>query len=359
MGNNGIFNASFLHKHHIWLLVCFLSSALVFGQTEKPFLQLLQAPACKNDQTQLKATTNGTFVKWEANNHSTEIAEPFSTQTWVRANSPSTLFATAAFYGDNIIANGSFENELSGFTSEYTLLSSISKNGQYAIGTNPNNISSAFVHKKDITSGLGNMLIVDGSNDSTKAFYQTKVAVKANKRYIVSVWICNIHEELAKPNPDTAKATTVHLQIEAGAKIIGHTKLPTDTAWHKVSFYFQSAIEDSISMQARSLNRSTKGNDFAVDEIYMAEETILKSSIQIKNCSESTVFSPDGDGQYESFYIADQGMAKVYDLDGNLVKELQTPNYWDGTKRNGSLADAGYYAIVVNNETVHRISLMR
>ena len=69
--------------------------------------------------------------------------------------------------------------------------------------------------------------------------------------------------------------------------------------------------------------------------------------------------TPNGDGIMDDFFIAETGTANVYSVSRKLIKTFSTPDVWDGTTDNGSLADAGYYVIIVNGSTSVGVSLIR
>jgi internalin A len=71
------------------------------------------------------------------------------------------------------------------------------------------------------------------------------------------------------------------------------------------------------------------------------------------------VFSPDGDGVMDTYFIQETGKVKIYDTKRNFITELNAPVLWDGTKSDGSLAEAGYYAIVINGKKIIHITLIR
>jgi internalin A len=75
------------------------------------------------------------------------------------------------------------------------------------------------------------------------------------------------------------------------------------------------------------------------------------------NCD--PVITPNGDPQMSSYFIEQTGIAKIVDLKGNIIMQLNTPAVWYGTKTNGGLADAGYYVILVNNSKVTNITVIR
>lgn len=75
------------------------------------------------------------------------------------------------------------------------------------------------------------------------------------------------------------------------------------------------------------------------------------------NCQD--IFTPNGDGFKDTYVIDIPGMIKIYDVNRNLVKEIYGPAEWDGTKSDGSPADAGFYAIVTENDNLIRLTLIR
>jgi internalin A len=71
------------------------------------------------------------------------------------------------------------------------------------------------------------------------------------------------------------------------------------------------------------------------------------------------IISPNGDGVMDTYYIEAKGSIKIFDLGKNLIKELATPAEWDGRKADGSFADDGYYAIVINEKEVIHITVVK
>ena len=60
-----------------------------------------------------------------------------------------------------------------------------------------------------------------------------------------------------------------------------------------------------------------------------------------------------------SYFIEQDGIAKVLDMEGNVVRQLIAPAVWDGTKSDGNLADAGYYVILLNDKKLTNITVIR
>lgn len=71
------------------------------------------------------------------------------------------------------------------------------------------------------------------------------------------------------------------------------------------------------------------------------------------------VFTPNGDGVMDTFYINDRGSIKIYNTSRTLVAEFTGPATWDGTNFNGEHLPSGMYAIVVNENKVIRLTLIK
>lgn len=72
-----------------------------------------------------------------------------------------------------------------------------------------------------------------------------------------------------------------------------------------------------------------------------------------------SVFSPDGDGIMDNYFIPDTGTVQIYNTSKKLIKTLQVPASWDGSTDDGGIADSGYYVIVINESSSIGVSLMR
>lgn len=71
------------------------------------------------------------------------------------------------------------------------------------------------------------------------------------------------------------------------------------------------------------------------------------------------VITPNGDAQMSSYFIEQTGIAKIIDIEGKTIMQLNAPAVWYGTKTDGSFADAGYYVIIVNNKKITNITVIR
>lgn len=71
------------------------------------------------------------------------------------------------------------------------------------------------------------------------------------------------------------------------------------------------------------------------------------------------VLTPNGDGITDTYYIEKTGKVSVYDLQRTLVNTLQAPIMWDGTDRNGTLLDAGFYILIMEGQKPIYLTIIR
>jgi internalin A len=71
------------------------------------------------------------------------------------------------------------------------------------------------------------------------------------------------------------------------------------------------------------------------------------------------VITPNGDIQMSSYFIEQSGDTKIIDMQGKTIIQFKSPATWYGTKNDGTLADAGYYVIIVNDKKITNITVVR
>ena len=228
--------------------------------------------------------------------------------------------------------------------------------GDFGIGTNPQSYSTNFINKKDHTGNNGNMFIGDGSRTSGDVIYTTTINLEAGKDYIFSAWFSNIHKEFLEPSGTTANAPEIAFDINGTTVSMGD--LPADTAWHKLSINWTAEATGPSFITIFNLNNALNENDFAMDDVGFYEVQEIQKTITVSPCG-TNIFSPNGDGIHEEFFIDGTGSAKIFSPQGTLVREVHLPVYWDGTDRDGKLVNAGYYAIIINDTTYSNVTVVR
>ncbi|MFN9113687.1 MAG: hypothetical protein ACK5XN_26760 [Bacteroidota bacterium] len=132
----------------------------------------------------------------------------------------SPTFFFSSVFAQNLIANGDFEQGNNvGFSSNYVFIAPTGSTsaGQYGIGKNPQLYnSSSFINTGDHTTGTGNMMIVDGTNNSGNPepfFWRVNnngeiCGLTVGAKYTFSYWIKSIY------NPGISGASVANVRIK-------------------------------------------------------------------------------------------------------------------------------------------------
>lgn len=80
----------------------------------------------------------------------------------------------------------------------------------------------------------------------------------------------------------------------------------------------------------------------------------------IQKCLEDyPVFTPNSDGVEDQYFIPYQGKIKIYSSENHLVKELESPIYWDGTDQTGNSLPMGNYVMITDQGRPVNITIVR
>ena len=103
------------------------------------------------------------------------------------ANSPGTYTLTVeSIDNQNQVINGDFENGDTGFTTDYS--TGTADVGNYLISDTPQDYFHLFTDCGDHTTGMGNMMIVDGSDLPNQNIWCQTITISANTDYYFSLW---------------------------------------------------------------------------------------------------------------------------------------------------------------------------
>jgi hypothetical protein len=98
--------------------------------------------------------------------------------------------------------------------------------------------------------------------------------------------------------------------------------------------------------------------ELSVTDLYGCEETKEFTVESSEDCDQMS-FTPNGDGVDDSYFVEGHGDVSIYDRNGNLQYQLQAPGYWEGVNLNNEPLKTGYYLIVVNEQVVNGVTLIR
>lgn len=299
------------------------------------------------------AETNGEFLSWSYDSSTSNPLE-------ISLSESLEISAYASGLGRELIENGNFDAGNSGFTTEYYLTPIGDKFTQtsYQVGNVPSTFSNALVDISDHTGNNGNMLIIDASTDTLLPIYTISIDVIAGNAYHFEAWAANIHHNFID-GPDNTVFESGHIGLYINNHFIDSLLLPQDTSWNELKAEWVALSSGNVELKLVSISNALKENDFAIDDISLRADTLISETIRLDPCHGLNIFSPDGDGQFDDYYIDGSGLALIYNTDGTLIKSMELPAYWDGTNDLGEPADAGYYVIVIEKKEARQVTLFR
>ena len=173
------------------------------------------------------------------------------------------LFAASAAPAAELVTNGNFSAGNTGFTSTYGPLGSSAAQGSIGITTNPGSVCGCFVSIGDHTTGTGNMLLVDGADGNTGAFWSQTFAVVANSTYSFSMWASNA----GTGGPLPTLRATANASVLFSGQTLGPSTGNTATTWQQLTGTFNSGAATSVTLSLFDDTQIFSYNDFVVDDI--------------------------------------------------------------------------------------------
>lgn len=167
------------------------------------------------------------------------------------------------YSNDNLIFNGDFEQGNVGFTSDYLYSpNNLVPEGVYAITTNPSIQHSGFAPCGDHTSGSGNMMAVNGAGIPNQRVWCQTVNVNPNTDYVFITWATSLHP-----------SSPAILQFSANNILLGNSfqLSPVSCQWAQFYAVWNSGNASSANFCIVNQNTVLGGNDFALDDIFLAE----------------------------------------------------------------------------------------
>ena len=226
-----------------------------------------------------------------------------------------------------------------------------------------NKISNDFnywhVNAEDRTSGDigGYMMVVNSGITGGELFRDTVNELLNGKTYEFSSYLANVFSS-DFDNNKTSIRPRVKFEIRTLANELiassssGDIKLTSKIEWKKYGLTFSSPYISVIILIISDASTGINGNDVAVDDI------VLQScEEQPEECCH--IITVDNDGQNDSFFIPEKGRTKIFNVEGRLVKELTTPQAWDGSEGRGSTVNIGEYYIVTQEDKNYRVTVLK
>lgn len=197
----------------------------------------------------------------------------------ITVNSPMTIWLDAGNISSNLVVNGDFESGNNGFTSAYIYGTGgtyglLSNEGQYAIATSPSLTHNNFFNCVDHTAtGVGNMLIANGSGILNTSVWCQTVAISPNTNYLFSTWFMNALDD----------ANVSNLQFFINDVQIGgiFSSSPFGCIWEEFNETWNSGSATVANLCIKNQNTTVGGNDFALDDIKFQAICLQSDTVEI------------------------------------------------------------------------------
>ena len=180
--------------------------------------------------------------------------------SWTPAMGCLAILAGSALAG--LISNGNFESGAGGFSTDYVYTSDLTSSGTIVVGVDPCDHHPLAASYGDHTSGLGRMLIANGSIDGGAAVWEQTVSVSPNTEYAFYYW-------LSAWTACTTQQTQIRCLIDGvRAGPAGFTP-PEAGDWTYVLFRWKSGSDSQANIRLVDRTGTVANNDFALDDIGM------------------------------------------------------------------------------------------
>lgn len=180
----------------------------------------------------------------------------------------------------NLVLNPGFESGNTGFVTSYVYTPGASPSSslnlrQYVIGTDPANHHSAGESYGDHTTGSGNMMIINGSNNINDVVWQSSqtIPIAGNTDYFFEAWASNWTNV-----PNFGSILTFQVRGSTGVwETLGTTSFDGAVfgVWTPVSEVWNSGLSTTAELRILNAQGNAGGNDFALDDIYFGAESSI------------------------------------------------------------------------------------
>ena len=221
---------------------------------------------CSGDSLKIRPVTANDFCLSTAQGIiSTGTSGPF-----VKPQIRTTYTMQGVISNPNMVANGSFENGNTGFTSEYLFAPTRNADGQFGIVPNASQWYPGLncINCRDHTNPpTGNMLVSDGSVIANRKIWNSNILVSTNTTYRISFWA------IAYDAIETAQLALFINNRKSGEWSSTSSEIGS---WKQFSTLWNSGSEGILNLDIRNLNITAINNRFSIDDISV---TVHQSAI--------------------------------------------------------------------------------
>ena len=212
---------------------------------------------CYGDSTQLHGS-GGLIYAWTP---STGLSDSTIANPIAQPQQTTTYHLTVANRADELVPNWNFNSGNSGFTSSYNYNSNLVPEGNYYITTDPNSTHPNFASCGDLTTGTGNMMVVNGASTANVIVWSKTINVTKYTNYAFSTWVTSVYP-----------ANPARLQFSIDGQLLGQPFNATSTScdWNQFYEVWYSDTNTTATISIINQNTIASGNDFALDDISFA-----------------------------------------------------------------------------------------
>jgi len=249
------------------------------------------------------------------------VINPLPSTPIIQANGPTTfcfgdsvqLEVSNVQQAQNIIANSQFDAGNSDFTTEYIYQNNLLPEGTTFVTSDASLNHPAFVGIGQ--GGAGNFLAVNGSSNAGQYIWKQQLTVIPNQTYDISLFLASM---VANNNSGSIQLRVDGIDVGPVMNCPG----PVNT-WVPFSNLWTAGASASVSVSLHSMNGSSGGNDFGVDNIQMICTSCAGNVTYQWNTGESgTSIYADSTGAY-TVTVSDAIGCSATSLPINVL--VQTP----------------------------------
>jgi len=255
------------------------SENILVALTPANIIQTADTGICIGQSVPL-STLGGLGFCWSP---TTGLDDPTSTHPTATPAVTTKYHFNSLITGNNLIVNGDFSAGNTAFTSAYTFATDGSPAGVYSVGPNSGAWLPGSPGCTDHTSGTGNMLLVNGAQQTDVAVWSETVAVTPNTNYAFSAWLDNI---------TTVNPAILKFSINGQPLGMSLTANATPCVWNQFYTTWNSGGNTTATISIVNENTILSGNDFALDDISFAPVNIETDSVTIDVETPSVTVTP-------------------------------------------------------------------
>ncbi len=336
------FNIYILSKlKKVFLLICLFSVEFYKGYCQCTFSLGPDTTVCQGQVISIPITGPAGYnsYNWSTGSSSQNIT----------VNAAGTYICNATILGSNLVTNGDFSSGNSGFTSSYVVGTGgswgpVSAEGTYLVTPNPNVAHTNFPYFGDHTSGIGNMMVVNGAGVANTSIWCQTIPVTPNTTFNFSTWVAT---SVASNLSELAM-----LQFSINGNLLGSVFSPPliPGQWSQFNATWNSGINTTATICIENQCTVLSGNDFALDDIFFQQvcsysDTLIVESIPLPNISVTGPFTLDCTSTPVTLSGNSTTTGAIYNWTG--------PSSFYSTLQNPTTTVAGTYTLTITEPLKH------